>query len=161
MTFVCTANVCRSVIAHAVLEALAERAGRDVEVFSAGIMDFTGTFPAEAAWITCLQRGTPIVDVVSTYAGDLDLESMDWILGMEQRHLAWLAKRALPAAVSVALLGRFDPERPGAEVADPINKGLPAFESCYTQIDRCVRGFLEETRDPGREGGRASADPSA
>ena len=62
---VCTGNICRSTMAHAVLEQAAARAGVDVIVDSAGVSDEEQGNPIAAAPLACCATpGTPCPTIV-------------------------------------------------------------------------------------------------
>lgn len=147
IAILCTANVCRSVMAHAIFEAEAARRALPVAVYSAGIADFTGTCPADAAWLTCLRHGTPISKPGSTFVRDLDLSDTVRIFTMEPFHREALASLRPEISAPVSLLGEFDPKQRGATIHDPMHQGLPAFESCYARLRDCIRHYLDTTTD--------------
>ncbi|MBK1828208.1 hypothetical protein [Haloferula rosea] len=144
IAFICTANVCRSVMAHAILERMARERHLDLEVTSAGILDFTGTPPADNAWITCLRNGTSISKMESLFVGRLDLDGIDRFLAMEIRHRDVLVSTYGVDEQKVQLLGAYDEMDLELEIADPIHQPKAAFQECFERIERCMEGFLAQ-----------------
>jgi protein-tyrosine-phosphatase len=147
VAFVCTANVCRSVMAHAILEAEAAQRALPIRVHSAGVCDFAGDSPADAAWITCLQHGTPISKFQATFVRDLDLSATVRIFIMEPAHHEALALLRPDISAPVTLLGEFDPKQRGTTIEDPMNQRIPAFERCYSRLRDCIVRYLDITND--------------
>ena len=52
--FICTGNICRSAMAHAMLEKRAKEANKNIEVYSCGVFAYNGDVPTEEA-ISVLQ----------------------------------------------------------------------------------------------------------
>src|SRR5262249_55610093 len=122
VAFVCSANICRSPMAHAILAAEVDRRGIPVTVLSAGVWDFDGEPAATEAMLVCKTHHTPMPKLVSTYLPNLDLSDATRVFVMERTHVAEvLAKTGLPLD-RVSLLGTFDPEQGEEEMADPIGK---------------------------------------
>ena len=142
IAFICTANVCRSVMAHAILERIVQARNIDIAVTSAGVNDFTGTPPADNAWLTCLQNNTSISKMESLFVGNLDLDGIECFLAMEHVHKDILVSTYRIDERRIQLLGAFDKESEELEIADPINKPKKAFQDCYNRIERCIEGFL-------------------
>ena len=146
IAFLCTANVARSIMAESIMRSILEKRGRtDIEVFSAGVKDYTDIEPIDKVVTVCEKNGTPICKSGATFMDNVDLESMDWILAMQFAHIAKLRKeKNLPPKVKVALLGQFSPNSEDHhEIMDPMGKRLAVFDKCYRQIDQCIRTFLE------------------
>lgn len=146
IAFICTANMCRSVMAQTICQAEAENRHRTLEILAGGTMNMTGCRPVEEVYETCALHGTPPRKEASTFVADLPLTEIDRFLVMDQRHATDLMERHGVAAERISLLGSFDPE-PGAPVAiaDPIGQDLAAFEACYVRLRRCIAEFLERT----------------
>lgn len=129
-------------MAQAILERIVKSRGLDVVVTSAGIYDFHGTPPADNAWLTCIQNGTPVSKMESGFVGRLDLGKIDVFLTMEEGHRrALLADYGIPEE-RVWLLGTFDKLGKEPEIADPMGKSKVAFEDCFRRIERCIEGFI-------------------
>lgn len=143
VAFICTANRCRSVMAHAIFLAEVQRRQLQVETYSAGVYDYTDLPPVDDTIFTCLQHDTPPAKEESTWARDLPLDSIDRFLVMEEHHADKLIHEFGVAPERVNLLGEFDPHRRGREIADPIGRSRSVYEDCYNQLHDCILNYLD------------------
>ena len=147
VALICTANRCRSVMAHAILVAEAEKRGLPIDVYSAGVYDFRGEPAIDDTTRTCAMFETPAPADVATWARDLPLASIDRFLVMEQHHADVLMDSYGVAPEKINLLGEFDVKDPGTEIADPFSRGRAVYEKSYRQIRDCIMRYLEVTDD--------------
>jgi|ERR1043166_1156255 protein-tyrosine-phosphatase len=143
VAFICTANRCRSVMAHAIM--LAEAANRQlpIEIYSAGVHDFRDLPPVGDTVMTCVSHNTPPPKTESTWVPELPLDSIDRFLVMGQHHADLLISEFGVSPERVSLLGEFDLQGRGAEIADPIGMAKSVYEDCYGRIRDCVVNYLE------------------
>ena len=52
------------------------------------------------------------------------------------------------ASNRISLLGTFDPQRRGTEIADPYGQGSLVYERSYNLIRACIIGYLDTTDEP-------------
>ncbi len=71
VALVCTANRCRSVMAHAIFVDEAKKRSLDVDVYSAGVVDFSDMPPLVETTRMCLQYNTPAPDKAPTWVREL------------------------------------------------------------------------------------------
>ena len=142
IALICTANRCRSPMAHAIAVAEIARRALQIQVYSAGLMDSNGWPPMAEAVRVCEAHQTPIPNPGATFVGDLPLAAIQQFLVMEPRHAARLTATHGIAPERIALLGPFDPDRRGATLHDPLGQGLAAFEACYLRLRDCLTHYL-------------------
>jgi protein-tyrosine-phosphatase len=147
VALICTANRCRSVMAHAILFAEVRKRSLPIEVYSAGVFDFRGAPPIDETTATCALHNTPAPAEVATWVGDLPLDSIKRFLVMEHHHADVLMCNFDISQERVSLLGEFDPQQRSVEIADPYSQGSPVYEECYGQIRDCIIGYLDTTTD--------------
>jgi len=142
VAFICSANVCRSPMAHAIFVAEAKRRGLRVNVISAGIWDFEGTPTADEACLACERHQIPMQKFIATHIHNADLEGLTRVFVMEQKHVeALLAKTALPPD-RISLLSKYDPQERGADIEDPMGQDAAAFDTCFRRIRDCIVNYL-------------------
>jgi protein-tyrosine-phosphatase len=150
IAFICTANMCRSVMAHAIAASVVAERQWPVEILSAGIMNFSGAPAVDQTVETCRQHGTPPPKEGSTFIRDLPLESIDRFLVMERHHFESLIIDLDVPPTRVSFLGAQDPQYRGNEIEDPINQDDAAFERCYEILRACIGRYLDTTTEiPG------------
>lgn len=132
-------------MAHAILVNEAKKRSLDVEVYSAGVVDFSDVPPLDETSSMCLRHNTPPPDKAPTWVRELPLESITRFLVMEQDHADALVHVHGISPERVSLLGEFDPKKRGAELADPFAEGEAAYERSYLRIRDCIVGYLETT----------------
>lgn len=143
---VCTANICRSPMAHAILHAEITRRGLALEVNSAGLLDMRGSPAASEAEQVCVAARTPLPKRESRHLSAADVAWADVILVMQPRHHEEIARRfVVKSEQHVRLLSDFDPKPRGVSIEDPVGGTLLDFERCYGRLRDCIRGFLEHT----------------
>lgn len=153
--FVCTGNICRSPLAHAVFEDLVHRAGRqgEFEVESSGTTAYHVGEPADARMRkTARQHGVDINHRARHFSA-YDFEEYDLILAMDNQNLANIKRQApdSTAANKVRLFRDFDPAaQPGSEVPDPYYGGAEGFERVYTMVERTCRELLAALNGKGQ-----------
>ena len=160
---VCTGNICRSTMAHAVLEQAAARAGVDVIVDSAGVSDEEQGNPIDRRAARVLRdAGYTVPDHRARQVSAGELGQWDLVLAMTGRHLSALqrlanragtAYRSSTAAGSdgqergplICLYRDFDPEGSG-DVPDPWYGGHQDFLDTLEVIERVTPQILALVR---------------
>jgi low molecular weight protein-tyrosine phosphatase len=143
VALICYANRCRSVMAHAIFVAEVRKRSLAIEVYSAGVADFSDQPPLTETADTCLAHQTPPVKETPTWVGQLPFKSIDRFLVMEHNHADVLTIEFGISTNRISLLGTFDPQRRGAEIADPFGLGRVAYERSYKLIRDCIVGYLD------------------
>src|SRR5215471_1412174 len=139
VALICSANRCRSIMAHAILVDEARKRSLQIDVYSAGILDFSDQPPLIETSRTCLHYDTPSPKSTPTWVGQLALDSINRFLVMEHRHAAALQTEFGIDADRISLLGDFDPQHRGAEIADPFFTYSEEFyRKCYELIRDCL-----------------------
>lgn len=155
---VCTGNICRSTMAHAILEQAAARAGVDVVVDSAGVSDEEAGNPIDrraARVLRDARYAVPDHRARQIRAGELG--EWDLILAMTSRHLSVLERlfdragvehEGAPASAldlaegpRVCLYRDLDPEGSG-DVPDPWYGGHQDFLDTLEVIERVTPQIL-------------------
>ncbi|MCV2350987.1 low molecular weight protein-tyrosine-phosphatase [Paucibacter sp. Y2R2-4] len=152
--FVCTANICRSPMAEAVLKARREAMGPDgvaafAQVQSAGARAGPRGEPIDARALAALQRAQLSVEKKwrSKRVQPEDFERYDLIMAMEADNLAVLRKLCPPELQhKLHLLLDFVPGLEGQDVPDPYFGPAAGFDHVLALIERGVAGLGEAWR---------------
>lgn len=136
--FVCTANLCRSPMAEAIFNDLADEMSLPFEAESAGVSAREGYDMAPYAREALGEIGVKVGDHRSRGISKQMLDDADLILVMGPRHAAEI-ERILGASGKVRLLG----ESAREEVPDPY--GLTLF--AYRASARQLYGYVERVLD--------------
>ena len=155
---VCTGNICRSTMAHAILEQAAARAGVDVVVDSAGVSDEEAGNPIDRRAARVLRdAGYAVPDHRARQIRAGELGEWDLVLAMTSRHLnvlerlfdrAGVEHEGAPASAldlaegpRVCLYRDLDPEGSG-DVPDPWYGGHQDFLDTLEVIERVTPQIL-------------------
>ncbi|MBB1076105.1 low molecular weight phosphotyrosine protein phosphatase [Rhodoferax sp. 4810] len=143
---VCMANVCRSPMACAVAQQLAQSQGRaaDWRFASAGTHAQQGGKRMDARAQAALQkRRYPAVKTRSRQVTAQDFERFDLILAMDEANLASLKRLAPPETDGkLRLLLSFAAELGMTEVPDPYFGDQAGFERVLDLIEAGVKGLI-------------------
>lgn len=159
---VCTGNICRSTMAHAILEQAAAHAGVDVVVDSAGVSDEEAGNPIDRRAARVLRdAGYAVPDHRARQIRVGELGEWDLILAMTSRHLSVLERlfdragvehEGAPASAldlaegpRVCLYRDLDPEGSG-DVPDPWYGGHQDFLDTLEVIERVTPQILTLVR---------------
>jgi len=132
-------------MAHAIFLAEARKRSLAVEIYSAGVLDFSDAPPLVGTSMTCLQHDTPPPKETPTWVRELPLDSINRFLVMEYDHADLLTSEYGISPDRISLLGTFDPQRRGAEIADPFGHNSLIYERSYKLIRDCIIGNLDRT----------------
>ena len=143
VALICSANRCRSIMAHAILVDEARKRSLDIDIYSAGILDFSDQPPLVETTRTCLHYNTPPPKLTPTWVGQLPLASIDRFLVMEQNHADALQNQFGTSADRITLLGNFDPKQRGAEIPDPFfSYSEEVYRTSYRLNRDCIIEYL-------------------
>ena len=144
---VCMGNICRSPMARAVAQKMAQEAGyaEEFEFDSAGThAQHTGARADPRAKSVLLSRNYEPGDASARRVNDQDFERFDLILAMDQTNLAALQRLCPPQHLSkLHLLLEFAPSTDVDEVPDPYYGNLAGFERVLDLCEAGVRGLIK------------------
>jgi protein-tyrosine-phosphatase len=134
-------------MAHAIFLAEAKKRCLDVNVYSAGVLDFSNEPPLQETSTICVENDTPPPKETPTWVRQLPLDSIDRFLVMEQEHAYSLISNYGISPERISLLGTFDPQQRGVEIEDPFSRGSVVYDRQYKLIRDCIVGYLDTTDD--------------
>jgi len=134
-------------MAHAILVDEARQRSLNVDIYSAGILDFSDQPTLIETSQTCLHYSTPPPKEKPTWIRELPLESIDRFLVMEWAHADALENEFGIPSDRISLLGTFDPQHRGVEIADPFAHSDLVYRNSYELIRDCIIGYLDSTSE--------------
>lgn len=141
---VCTGNICRSPMAHVVLQSAIEDAGieREVKVSSCGTGGWHVGQQADSRALSELRRAG--FDGSWHRAAQLGPEhaGADLYLALDQGHARSLKRSGIPEQ-RIHLLRSFDPEANSKDVPDPYYGSQDDFRIALSQIEAAIPGIMQ------------------
>jgi len=143
---VCTANICRSPMAEALLQhALAAQPEplKSLQVVSAGVAARPGDRVSENS-VTALKKvGLNIADHTSQTLTRELIDSALAIFCMTESHRAMIQLTFDPVPRNVYLFREFMPRSADKEIPDPYGGPLPHYEACRDEMVEAVPSLIE------------------
>jgi len=143
---VCTANICRSPMAAALLQhALAAQPEplRSLKVVSAGVAARGGDRVSENS-VTALKKvGLDISGHVSRALTQEMLDDALLVLGMTESHRAMIRLQAEPPPKNLFLFREFMPQRGDKEIGDPFGGPLKVYETARDEMVEALPSLVE------------------
>ena len=147
--FICSGNICRSPLAHAVLEDLVQQKGLEDRIFveSSGTGAWHVGEPADSRMRRTSAGHGVTINHRSRQLCRQDIGDYDLLLTMDgHNHRDTLALcRNGPEREKVRMFREFDP-RGGGDVPDPWYGGIDGFETVWTIVERTCDALLQEVR---------------
>jgi protein-tyrosine-phosphatase len=143
---VCTANICRSPMAAALLQhALAAQPEplRSLQVVSAGVAARGGDKVSENSVVALKKVGLDIANYVSQPLTQQMLNEAVMVLCMTESHRAMIRFQADPAPKNIYLFREFMPQRGDKEIADPYGGPLKVYEAARDEMVEAIPSLLE------------------
>jgi protein-tyrosine phosphatase len=144
---VCLGNICRSPMAHVVLEQRLEYAGLDVEVVSAGTAGYHVGRPMDRRAAAALRAAgyDPSRHRARQFTPDW-FEECDLVLAMDDDNLVDLQRLAGPHGSKLRMFRSFDPAGPG-DVPDPYYGEADGFRVVLAIVERTADVIVADLND--------------
>jgi protein-tyrosine phosphatase len=140
---VCTANVCRSPMAEAIFNALAEERGLAWRAESAGVAALEGEDITPNARAALDEVGIYVGEHRARQVGEEMLGEADLVLAMGPRHVATLRRRFGVLSERVYTLPEYAlGASPEEGIPDPYGQTMTAFRASVRQILEHVEGLV-------------------
>lgn len=143
---VCTANLCRSVIAEALFELRVKNDPqiRSWAIESAGVDALDNISPSADVQQVCIENGLDVSDHRSRQLTKTMMDRADVVLCMAQQHKDVIVSAYPSLAGKISLLKEFGKEDESASlsVEDPTGRSFDHYRVCYAEIDQEVSRII-------------------
>lgn len=143
---VCTANICRSPMAAALLQhALAAQPEplRSFKIISAGVAARTGDPVSENSVLALKKVGLDISKHTSRPLTQKMMDEASLVLGMTESHRAMIQLQAEPPPKNLFLFREFLPQLGDKQIGDPFGGPLKLYESTRDEMVEAIPSLLE------------------
>ncbi len=143
--FICTGNICRSAMAHAMLLKKAKEQNKNIEVYSCGIWAQTGDVPTYEGREVMKDYGIDISSHRATNIINADIENMDVILCATYNHKRNVISMYPELKEKIFTIKEYAgyPEN-DLDISDPWGYGLDVYKKCAKEIEKCIEKILEK-----------------
>jgi protein-tyrosine phosphatase len=148
--FVCTANVCRSPMAAAIFNALAEDRHLHFRAQSAGVAALENEPMAPNARAVLEEVGIPAGDHRARQINESMLREADVVLTLSPQHMAQLRKHYGNLSHKVHTLPEYTSGTPGDDgISDPYGHAMTAYRASLYQLVGHIDSLVETLRKTG------------
>jgi protein-tyrosine phosphatase len=135
----CLGNICRSPIAHVLLQDMAQKKGMRITVDSAGLTAMEG-WPASPHSVTLMaERGIALDQHIAKQVTEMMVKQADLIFVMDDEQKQMLERKFHQACGKTFKIGYHS----NFDVEDPYQKERAAFEACTVKIEKGLAEWLE------------------
>ncbi len=141
--FVCTGNTCRSPMAAAMFNAMAEEQGLAISAISAGVAAHEG-LPASIGAVSAMQSiGLDLSHHAASSVNEWMMDSADLILCMQSSHVRILKEQYPQHNGKIHTLLGYAFGKDGS-IADPFGGDSSEYEACAADIAGALRAIIEK-----------------
>lgn len=143
--FICTGNICRSAMAHRMLEKRAKELNKNIEVYSSGIWAQNGDIPTYEGIETMKNYGIDLRTHRATNIRNSNIEKMDVILCATLNHKRNVLSMYPELKDKVFTMKEYVgfPAN-DLDISDPWGYGLDVYKKCAKEIEICIEKILEK-----------------
>ena len=143
--FICTGNICRSAMAHRMLEKRVKELGKNVQVYSCGVWAQNGDIPTYEGIEVMKNYGIDLKNHRATNIRNSNIEEMDVILCATNNHKMNVIAM-YPELKGKVFTMKEDAEYPDndLDIKDPWGYGLDVYKKCAKEIENCIEKILEK-----------------
>ena len=135
----CLGNICRSPIAHVMLQDIANKQGLNMNVDSAGLTAMEG-WPASPHSVSLMaERGISLDQHIAKQVTEALVKKADLIFVMDDEQKQMLERQFHQACGKTFKLGHHSQ----FDIEDPYQKERAAFEACTVKIEKGLSEWLE------------------
>lgn len=148
--FICTGNICRSAMAHHLLEKkLKDLKREDIEVFSSGIYAQTGDIPTwEAKTVMKEEYNVDMSEHRATYIKNSPINKMDLILCATKSHKIAVLDMYPNLDGKVFTMKEYvyyhRQYHDDIDIKDPWGYDIETYRSCVAEIEECIDLLLQK-----------------
>lgn len=142
--FICTGNICRSAMAHRMLEKRAKEENKDIEVYSCGVFAENGDIPTEEAIQTMKEYGIDLSKHRATNIRNSNIRDMDIILCATSSHKNNVIAMYPELKEKVYTMKEYAGYPKGdIDIKDPWGYGIEVYKKCAKELEDCINRILE------------------
>ena len=142
--FICTGNICRSAMAHKMLEKRAKEENKDVEVYSCGIYAQNGDIPTYEALTVMKDYGIDLSNHRATNIRNSNIKDMDVILCATTAHKNNVIAMYPELKDRVYTMKEYAgyPQN-DIDIKDPWGYGIEVYRKCAKELEDCINKIME------------------
>ena len=143
--FICTGNICRSAMAHKMLEKRAKELNKKIEVYSCGIWAQTDDIPTYEGIEVMKEYGIDLRNHRATNIRNSNIEEMDVILCATYNHKTNVISMYPDLENKVFTMKEYAgyPSN-NLDISDPWGYGINVYKNCAKEIEECIEKILEK-----------------
>ena len=141
--FICTGNICRSAMAHWMLQKRAKEQNKDIKVYSCGVYAENGDTPTKEAIEVMKEYNVDLTKHKATNIKNSNIEEMDVILCATLNHKNMVISMYPELKDKVFTMKEYAgfPSN-DLNISDPWSYGIDVYKNCAKEINQCIDKIL-------------------
>lgn len=141
--FICTGNICRSAMAHALMEKKVAEKELDIKVFSSGLYAEDGDYATYNAIEAMEEYGVDLKKHKATNTKNTNIQEMDLILSATMGHKVMLLQMYPELKEKIYTMKEYIGEQE-KDIKDPWGYNLEIYRKCAQEIYDCVLKIIDK-----------------
>lgn len=146
--FICTGNICRSAMAHKMLEKkLKDNNINNVEVYSCGVFAENGDTSTYSAKEVMQEYDIDMSTHRATHISNSNIQDMDLILCATMSHKNSVIQSYPNLASKVFTMKEYiEPNTKDLDIKDPWGYDVEIYRFCASEIDTCLNKLIDKLK---------------
>lgn len=145
--FICTGNICRSAMAHKMLEKKAKEENKDIEVYSCGVFAEDGDVPTYEGIDVMREYGIDLSKHRATNIRNSNIKDMDVILCATNSHKNNVISMYPELKEKVYTMKEYAGyDKKDIDIKDPWGYGIATYRMCAAEIEECINEYIRRIK---------------